>query len=146
PHCRRVPDRCGLAGLRAAVRLQLPVERRRGDRMRRREFITLLGGAAAWPLMARAQQARRVYRVGILAVARDLTGRWKKLLEGLRDHGYVEGQTLVIEWRYSEGQAERWSELADELVGLKVDAIVVNTTPAALAAKKATSTIPIVIQ
>jgi putative ABC transport system substrate-binding protein len=57
----------------------------------------------------------------------------------------VEGQNLIIEWRYSEGQAERWPELARELVGLNVDAIVVNTTPAALAAKRATTTIPIVI-
>src|ERR1700730_806657 len=114
--------------------------------MRRREFITLLGGVAvAWPHAGRAQQGGKVYRIGILAIARDLPRTWKKLLEGLRDHGYVEGQNIVIEWRYSEGQAERWSELADELVGLKVDAIVVSTTPAALAAKKATSTIPIVI-
>jgi putative ABC transport system substrate-binding protein len=112
---------------------------------KRRAFIAALGGAAAWPLTARAQQARRVYRVGILSIAGDLPRTWKNLLEGLRNHGYVEGQNLVIEWRYSEGQAERWPELARELVGLNVDAIVVNTTPAALAAKSATSTIPIVI-
>jgi putative tryptophan/tyrosine transport system substrate-binding protein len=113
--------------------------------MRRREFVVALGGVAAWPLVARAQQARRVYRLGFLAITRDLPRTWKALIDGLRAHGYVEGQNLIIEWRYSEGQAERWPELARELVGLNVDAIVVNTTPAALAAKRATSTIPIVI-
>ncbi len=113
--------------------------------MKRRAFIAVFGGAAAWPVVARAQQPRRVYRVGILAIARELPRTWKTLIEALHDHGYVEGQNLIIEWRYSEGQTERWPELARELVGLNVDAIVVNTTPAALAAKRATSTIPIVI-
>ena len=113
--------------------------------MKRREFIAALGGAAAWPVVARGQEPRRVYRVGILAIARELPRTWKTLIEALHDHGYVEGQNLIIEWRYSEGQTERWPELARELVGLNVDAIVVNTTPAALAAKRATSTIPIVI-
>jgi putative tryptophan/tyrosine transport system substrate-binding protein len=109
--------------------------------MNRRAFIAGLGGVAVGPLAARGQQVRRVYRVGFLAITRDLPSTWKTLIEGLR----VEGQNLIIEWRYSEGQAERWPELARELVGLNVDAIVVNTTPAALAAKRATSTIPIVI-
>jgi putative tryptophan/tyrosine transport system substrate-binding protein len=113
--------------------------------MKRREFITLLGGAAAaWPLAARAQQGK-AYRLGILAIARALPRAWDELFRGLRDHGYVEGQNLIIERRYSEGQGERWPEAASELVGLKVDAIVVGTTPAALAAKKATSTVPIII-
>jgi putative ABC transport system substrate-binding protein len=70
---------------------------------------------------------------------------WSRLINGLRGHGYVEGQNLIIEWRYSEGYSERWSELAGELVGLNVDLILATTTPAALAAKKVTSTIPIVI-
>jgi ABC-type uncharacterized transport system substrate-binding protein len=113
--------------------------------MKRREFIAGLGGVAAWSIIARGQQARRVYRIGFLAITRDLPRTWQALIEGLRDHGYIEGQNLIIEWRYSEGQAERWPELARELVGLNVDAIVVNTTPAALAAKWATSTIPIII-
>jgi ABC-type uncharacterized transport system substrate-binding protein len=113
--------------------------------MRRREFISLIGGvAAAWPLAARAQQPGKVYRLGILAIARDLPRAWEGLFHGLRDHGYVEGQNLIIERRYSEGQTERWPEVAAELVGLRVDAIVVSTTPAALAAKEATSTIPII--
>jgi putative ABC transport system substrate-binding protein len=68
-----------------------------------------------------------------------------EFLKGLRDHGYVEGQNLVVELRFSEGAGERWPQLARELAALKVDAIVVQTTPAALAAKQATSTIPIVI-
>ena len=107
--------------------------------MKRCEFITLLGGAAvAWPLAARAQQSGKVYRLGVLA---DVTPALSGLFYGLRDLGYVEGQNLIIERRSSEGRAERWSELASELVGLRVDAIVVSTTPAALAAKKATGTI-----
>ena len=112
--------------------------------MRRRNFIAMISSAAAaWPLMARAQRAK-VYRLGILTNTRGIYP-WDEFFRGLRDLGYVEGQNLFIEWRYSEGQGERWPELASELVGLKVDAIVVNTTPAALAAKKATSTIPIII-
>jgi putative ABC transport system substrate-binding protein len=114
-------------------------------RVTRRAFIAAISNAAAWSLSTRAQQARRVYRIGFLAITPDLSRTWKPVIEGLRDHGYVEGQNLIIEWRYSEGQTERWPELARELVGLNVDAIVVNTTPAALAAKRATSTIPIVI-
>ena len=110
--------------------------------MRRREFIAGLGGAAAWPLVARGQQDRKVYRIGILTVAPERT--WDGFFQELRERGYVDGQNLIIEPRYSEGKAERWSELANELVGLKVDVIVVSTTPAALAAKKATGTIPIV--
>jgi putative ABC transport system substrate-binding protein len=112
------------------------------NQMRRREFITLLGGAAAWPRVARAQ-GPKVYRLGILSVGPERN--WDELLLVLRDLGYVDGQNLIIEWRYSEGRAERWPELANELVGLKVDVIVVGTTPAALAAKNATSTVPIVI-
>ena len=110
--------------------------------MRRREFITLLGGAvAAWPLAARAQQTGKQYRLGMLAVTRR---PWDGLFDGLHDHGYVEGRNLIIERRYSEGQTERWPEIAAELVKLRVDLILVNTTPAALAAKTATSTIPII--
>ena len=97
---------------------------------------------SVWPLTARAQQGQKVFRLGILTVGpdRNLDG----LFQGLRDLGYVDGQNLIIERRYSGGQADRWSDLANELVGLKVDVIVVNTTPAALAAKKATTKIPIV--
>jgi len=81
---------------------------------------------------------------GARAAAGHVTPALGGLFYGLRDLGYVEGQNLIIERRSSEGRAERWSELAAELVGLRVDAIVVSTTPAALAAKKATGTIPII--
>jgi putative ABC transport system substrate-binding protein len=90
----------------------------------------------------RAQLAK-TFRLGILVNTRNVSVN--ELLKGLRDHGYVEGQNLVVELRFSEGAGERWPQLAKELAALKVDAIVVQTTPAALAAKQATSTIPIVI-
>jgi ABC-type uncharacterized transport system substrate-binding protein len=108
--------------------------------VRRRDFIKIIVGSA-WPLAARAQQPRKVYRLGVLA---DVTPAFGGLFYGLRDFGYVEGENLIIYRRSSEGRAEQWSKLAAELVALNVDAIVVGTTPAALAAKKATGTIPII--
>ena len=112
--------------------------------MRRRDLIVLFGGAPVVCLAVgvRAQPAK-TFRVGVLVNTR--YAGVDELLKGLRDHGYVEGQNLVVELRFSEGVGERWPQLAKELVALKVDAIVVGTTPAALAAKQATSTIPIVI-
>src|SRR5437763_6234509 len=114
--------------------------------VRRRVFVRYAAAAiATWPVKARTQQAK-VYRLGILSNTRAGPGDvWETLLGRLRDLGYVEGQNLILEWRYSEGYGERWPELAGELVGLKVDAIVVMTTPAALAAKQATNTVPIII-
>jgi putative tryptophan/tyrosine transport system substrate-binding protein len=110
--------------------------------MRRRNFISGLGVAVIpWPLAVRAEA--RTFRLGILVNRRSFGP--DELLKVLHDLGYVEGQNLIVEWRYSEGVSERWLPLARELVALKVDAIVVLTTPAALAAKQATSTIPIVI-
>src|SRR5262249_47569792 len=110
--------------------------------VKRREFITLLGGAAAaWPVGAGAQQPGQGDPPGGRCRGTRAPGG---LFYGLRDLGYVEGQNLIIERRSSEGRPERWSELASELVGLRVDAIVVSTTPAALAAMKATGTIPII--
>jgi len=114
--------------------------------MRRREFITLLGGAAAWPLTVRAQQAARLYRIGMLdhtsaaLNAANLAG----FRQGMRELGYVEGQSFVIEYRSVDGRIERYPDLAAELVRLEVDAIVTRGTPAVLAAKNATSTIPII--
>src|SRR6516165_10487919 len=116
--------------------------RRRGHRMNRRAFIAGFSSAAAWPVVARGQQDRKVYRLGFLIVAPDRS--CDGMFQELRDLGYIEGQNLIVEWRYSEGHAERWADLANALVELKVDVIVVSTTPAALAAKNATSTIPIV--
>jgi ABC-type uncharacterized transport system substrate-binding protein len=112
--------------------------------MKRREFIALIGGAAAagWPLAARAQQPGKVWRMGF--IAHRYESFYDALFEGLRELGYTEGQNIVIERRYAEGRAERFQEFAAEMVRLKVDIIVVVTTPAALAARNATTTIPIV--
>jgi putative ABC transport system substrate-binding protein len=115
--------------------------------MRRRAFIALLGGAAAWPLVARAQQAELVRRIGILetlsAALND--ANLSAFQDGMRKLGYIEGRNLVIEYRSADGHNERFPELAAELVGLKIDLIVTRGTPAALAAKHATGTIPIVM-
>src|SRR5215813_2036191 len=114
--------------------------------MRRREFITLLGGAAAaWPLAARAQQ-RRLPRVGALVLTgTDARALGNELREGLRELGYVEEQNFVFEVRSVDGNAGRLPELAAELVRLPVDVIVAAYTPCALAAKRATTNIPIVM-
>ncbi|HET7253690.1 MAG TPA: ABC transporter substrate-binding protein [Xanthobacteraceae bacterium] len=114
--------------------------------MRRREFISLLGGAAAWPIAARAQQVGKMYRLGILEpipAARN-AANLNALRKGLQELGYVEGRNLVIEYR-SADVADRFPELASELVRLKVDLIVTRGTPAAIAAKDATGTIPVVM-
>ncbi len=116
--------------------------------MKRRDFVTLLVGAAVgWPFVASAQQAGKVYRIGILETrpAAQNADNFNALRKGLRDLGYVEGQNLVIEYRSSEGRAERFPDLASELVSLKVDLIVTRGSPAAKAAKNATGTIPVVM-
>ena len=110
--------------------------------MRRREFITLLGGAAAaWPLAARAQQPAKIPRVGII----DDGPVWNAFRQGLRDLGYLEGQNIAFEYRYADGLPDRLAEVAAELVRRPVDVIAVYGTPPARAAKQATSTIPIVM-
>ena len=117
--------------------------------MRRREFITLLGGAAtAWPLAARAQPATaRVFLIGFLGLptADSLPKRPEAFRAGLRDLGYQEGRDFVIEYRWADGKYDRLPALLADLIGLKVDVIVTHGTPGVLAAKKATSTIPIVM-
>jgi putative tryptophan/tyrosine transport system substrate-binding protein len=116
--------------------------------MRRRELITLLGGAAvAWPLAAWAQQVGKVYRIGLLETipASQNTANLDALRKGLRALGYIEGQNLSIEYSSADGIAERFPELAAELVRLQVDLIVTRGTPAAQAAKNATATIPVVM-
>jgi putative tryptophan/tyrosine transport system substrate-binding protein len=110
--------------------------------MQRRRFIGLLGGFAAWPLAARGQPAGKIWRMGFIAHGHE--DFYDALFEGLRDYGYQEGRNLVVLRRYAQGQAERFTEFAVELVRLNVDVIVVVTTPAALAAMNATKTIPIV--
>jgi putative ABC transport system substrate-binding protein len=116
--------------------------------MKRREFITFLGGAAALPLTPRAARAQKpMPLIGFLGGA-DPVG-YKPQIDALRlglaDHGYVEGRTIAIEYRWAEGKYERLPALAAELVARKVAIIVTQGTPAALAAKRATATIPIVM-
>jgi putative ABC transport system substrate-binding protein len=116
--------------------------------MKRREFITLLGGAAAWPLSAHAQQpAGRVYPVGYLLIAsREQTLHLTKAFEeGLRSLGYRVGENVVIEYRFADGQLERLPALAADLVRLDVNVIVTGGNPHTVAAMKATTTIPIVM-
>jgi ABC-type uncharacterized transport system substrate-binding protein len=112
--------------------------------MKRREFISLLGGAAAgWPLAGRAQQATRISRIGLMANLR--LPPIERFRKALQEMGHVEGRNLVIEYRFAEGREERYPDFASELVALPVDVIVTWGTPAAFAAKEATSQIPIVM-
>src|SRR5262249_2754410 len=114
--------------------------------MRRRAFITLLGGAAAaWPLAASAQQAGKLPTIGFLGThPPSSVGQWvAAFVQRLRDFGWIEGRTIAVEYRWGEGRDERFVEIAAELVQLKVDVIVTSGT-ALLAAKQATSVIPIV--
>ena len=116
--------------------------------MRRRELISLLGGAAAWPLAARAQQpSAKVFRIGFLGLlnAGSLPKRPEAFRAGLRDLGYQEGRDFVIEYRWADGNYDRLPTLVEDLIRLKVDVIVTHGTPGVLAAKQATTTIPIVM-
>ena len=115
--------------------------------MRRREFMGLIGGAAAaWPLVGRAQQ-RKFWRIGVLETVSPIldAANVDAFKYGLGELGYTDGLDYTIEYRSADGRAARFPELASQLVDLKVDAIVTRGTPAALAAKKATGTIPIVM-
>jgi len=118
------------------------------NQLKRREFITLLSGAAAaWPLAARAQQPVRLPRIGILwPNPRAASGHFvDAFLQGLRELGYVDGHNVIIEYRSAEGRAERLPEVAAELVNLPVDVIQTATSPTIRAAQHATRTIPIVM-
>jgi putative ABC transport system substrate-binding protein len=113
--------------------------------MRRRQFIALLGGAAAWPLAAQAQQAAKVFQIGFLFYGSSGSSpELDAFRQGLREFGYIEGQNIAVEYRFAGGQVERLPDLAAELVRLKPDVIVTPATPASVAAKQATGTIPIV--
>src|SRR5512144_500633 len=103
--------------------------------MRRRKFITLLGGVAvAWATSARAQQAVRSYRIGILAPERPPPGFLDTFRQGLREFGYVDGQNIAFEIRSAEGYGQQLAVLAKQLVQLKVDVIVAINTPSVQAA------------
>jgi putative ABC transport system substrate-binding protein len=108
-------------------------------------IVTLILSLLAALLVAAAQPQGKVYRVGYLAVIPPLAHLWEALLDGLRERGYSEGQNLVFERRFSEGNVERFAEFAAEMVQLQVDCIIAITTPAALAVKNATTTLPIVM-
>jgi putative tryptophan/tyrosine transport system substrate-binding protein len=113
--------------------------------MRRREFIILLGGMATAPLRASAQRPSKVYRIGVLTPESAPPGLLEGFEEGLRELGYVRGQNIFFEERNAQGDYQHLPVLANELVSLKVDVILAVNTPAVQAAKKVTTTIPIVI-
>jgi len=114
--------------------------------VRRRAFITLLGGTAAWPLVARGQQQAMLPTIGFLGYsAPSAASAWvAAFVHRLRELGWIENRDIAIEYQWAEGHIERLSEIATALVGLNVKVIVTYGTPGALAAKRATSTIPIV--
>ena len=115
----------------------------------RRAFIAGLGGAAAWPVVARGQQPKKVPRIGFLATGSlelaDSLVNINAFRQGLRELGYVEGDNILVEYRTADSRIERFADQASELVRLKVEIIVASNTPAARAAQQATDTIPIVV-
>ncbi len=115
--------------------------------MKRREFISLLAGAAAWPVVARAQQPGKVWRIGFLSgTSRSaVSGLYDAFVQGMREHGYVDGQDYAIEWRSAEENYERIPEIAAEFVRLKVDVIVTALGAALPTLKRTITTIPIVM-
>ena len=116
--------------------------------IRRREFIFTLGSAAAaWPLAARAQQVAKPARIGFLGVDTHsgVESRLERFRAGLRELGYVAGENILVDFRWAEGNYARLAEFATELVRLKVDLLVTYGTPGTLAAKQATTTVPIVM-
>jgi ABC transporter substrate binding protein len=113
--------------------------------VKRREFLSLLGAAAAWPLAAWAQQAGKLPTIGFLGASASIESqRVAAFVQRLRELAWIDGRNLAIEYRWAEGRNERYAEAAAELVRLKVDVIVTVATPATLAAKQATTVIPIV--
>jgi putative ABC transport system substrate-binding protein len=114
--------------------------------MKRRAFITLLGGAVAWPVGVRAQQPGKLPTIGYLGEATPAADRQRVavLVQQLRERGWIEGRTITTQFRWAEGRTEQLAEIAAEFVRLKVDVIVTSATPPTVAAKQATSVIPIV--
>ena len=115
--------------------------------MKRREFITLIGGAAAWPLTARAQQAGKIYRIGFLANDPAIPAQpaGQAFLDGLSENGFIEGKNIIVERRFAEGRTDRYTELVAELTRLRVDVLVTSADEATLAAKRANVKIPVVM-
>ena len=117
--------------------------------LRRREFITLLGGAAAWPLAARAQQGDRVRRIGVLWPGHENDPVWKPahsaLTQGLAELGWTDGRNVRMDVRWAGDDINRIRALAEELVGLQPDIILTDTTPTTVALQRETRTIPIVL-
>ena len=114
--------------------------------MKRRQFITLLGGAATWPLTARAQQPAKLPTIGFLGANNATFERASTdaFVQRLRELGWIENRTVAIEYRWAEGRDERFAEIVAEFIRLKVDVILTYATPSSIAAKKATALIPIV--
>jgi putative ABC transport system substrate-binding protein len=115
------------------------------DHLKRREFITLLGGAAAiLPVAARAQQRKTIPRVGYLTQRASVSPVEEAFQQGLRDLGYIDGQNLITEYRFAGGSVEKLPELAAELIALKVDVVFASGSEATQATRRQTTTIPIV--
>src|SRR6516225_231439 len=113
----------------------------------RREFVVTLGGAvAAWPLAVRAQQLATLPTIGYLGASPpEVASQWTAaFVQRLRELGWIEGRTIAIEYRWADGRSERFAEIAAEFVRLKVNLIFTYSTPSVVAAKQATSSIPIV--
>jgi hypothetical protein len=114
----------------------------------RRQFIAAVGGAAvSWPITARAQQPDKIPHIGLLSpfAAIDTAQWYRAFLQGLRDLGWVDGKNIVLEYRYADGKSERLPDLVGDFVQRKVDVIVTSVSNDSLAAKNATTKIPIVI-
>jgi putative ABC transport system substrate-binding protein len=118
------------------------------DQLNRRDFITLIGGASAvWPLAVHAEQPERMHTIGFLGMETEVgSAPWVNGLRvGLHELGYFEGKNIVIEFRYADGKYERLAQLASQLLERKIDVLVTYGTPGGLAAKTATTAVPIVI-
>lgn len=117
--------------------------------MKRREFLTLVTGAAAWPHVARAQQGKKVARIGFLTTGAlempEARSGLKALREGLREYGYIEGQNIILDIRSADSKIDRFPALARELLSLNPDVIIASNSPAARAVQQVTITIPIVV-
>src|SRR5262249_32714770 len=146
PSASRLAYRAGPASNILPMRCGRVRDRMHFRQVKRREFITLLGGAAAWPLAARAQQAGKLPTIGFFGVATaSAWGPWTAaFIQRLHELGWIEGRTIAIEYRWAEGQTDRFAEIAAELVRAQGDVIVTGQSPVT-ALSRATSAIPIVL-